>query len=266
MYHGETYDDIKELYYDICQLDVMSGIEIDKAKKEFDVNNVKELDKLRQKYAPVLEHIEKDEEGRDVKKKKVPHFFSHISKQKGFYNPEKKYYCKYHTTMDYLQTIVNGFRIKNPYKKDWSPFTTLLDNEKYYSYNVNQNQIDKIYTMIKKYVNDRKLIYSSDSDSKEDKNERSNKLKVDLIADIESETIGYSTMYRLLSSVEDKENAQIKNLLLEILFLCGNKSFNETIIQSSNEIKQLEIDGNDIKIFDIGFKIAKKRINSCKNE
>lgn len=112
MYHGETYDDIKELYYDICQLDVMSGIEIDKAKKEFDVNNVKELDKLRQKYAPILEHIEKDEEGRDVKKKKVPHFFSHISKQKGFYNPEKKYYCKYHTTMDYLQTIVNGFRIK----------------------------------------------------------------------------------------------------------------------------------------------------------
>lgn len=215
---------LNQLYYDICQLDVMSGIEIDKAKKEFDVNNVKELDKLRQKYAPVLEHIEKDEEGRDVKKKKVPHFFSHISKQKGFYNPEKKYYCKYHTTMDYLQTIVNGFRIKNPYKKDWSPFTTLLDNEKYYSYNVNQNQIDKIYTMIKKYVNDRKLIYSSDSDSKEDKNERSNKLKVDLISDIESETIGYSTMYRLLSSVEDKENAQIKNLLLEILFLCGNKS------------------------------------------
>ena len=28
-YHGATYDDIKELYYDICQLDVMSGIEID---------------------------------------------------------------------------------------------------------------------------------------------------------------------------------------------------------------------------------------------
>ena len=73
-------------------------------------------------------------------------------------------------------------------------------------------------------------------------------------------------MFRLLFFVEDKEYLQIKNLLLEILFLCGNKSFNETIIQSSKEIKQLEIDGNDIKIFDIGFKIAKKRINSCKNE
>ena len=34
MYHGATYNDIKELYYDICQLDVMSGIEIDKARSE----------------------------------------------------------------------------------------------------------------------------------------------------------------------------------------------------------------------------------------
>ena len=50
MYHGSSYNDIKELYYDICQLDVMSGIEIDKAKKEFDVNNSKELDKMREKY------------------------------------------------------------------------------------------------------------------------------------------------------------------------------------------------------------------------
>ena len=69
-------------------------------------------------------------------------------------------------------------------------------------------------------------------------------------------------MYRLLSSIEDKENAQIKNLLLEILFLCGNESFNKAIIQSSSEIKQLEIDGNDLKMFNIGFKITKKRVNS----
>lgn len=107
-----------------------------------------------------------------------------------------------------------------------------------------------------------KLIYSSDSDSKEDKHEKDIKLKTDLISDIESETIGFSTMYRLLSSIEDKENAQIKKLLLEILFLCGNESFNKAIIQSSSEIKQLEIDGNDLKMFNIGFKITKKRINS----
>ena len=30
--------------------------------------------------------------------------------------------------MDYLQTIINGFRIKNPYKKDYLPFVSILDN------------------------------------------------------------------------------------------------------------------------------------------
>ena len=109
MYHGASYDDIKILYYDICQLDIMSGIEIDKAKKEFDIDNSKELDKMREKY--------KEELSDEYNKKKMPHFFSHISRQKGYYNPEKKNYCKYHTSMDYLQTVVNGFKIKNPYKK-----------------------------------------------------------------------------------------------------------------------------------------------------
>ena len=35
--HGASYEDVKELYYDLCQLDVMSGLEIDMAKKEFDI-------------------------------------------------------------------------------------------------------------------------------------------------------------------------------------------------------------------------------------
>lgn len=33
MYHGEVYEEVRELYHDICQLDILSGIEIDKAKK-----------------------------------------------------------------------------------------------------------------------------------------------------------------------------------------------------------------------------------------
>ena len=117
MYSGATYDDIKDLYYDICQLDVMSGIEIDKAKKEFIINNSKELDKLRAKYDEFVREYEETETGELIRgRKKTPHFFSHISKQKGYYNPEKKNYCKYHTSMDYLQTIINGFKIKNSYK------------------------------------------------------------------------------------------------------------------------------------------------------
>lgn len=263
MYHGDSYDDIKELYYDICQLDVMSGIEIDKAKKEFIINNSKELDKLRAKYDDFVREYEEDENGELIRgRKKMPHFFSHISKQKGYYNPDKKHYCKYHTTMDYLQTIINGFKIKNSYKKDWLPFVTILDNSSFRASNVNQKQINKVYSILKKYINDRKNIFATDLDLKEDKNEKVLKLKEDLIAGIEAETIGFSTMYRLLSSLEDKENSQIKNILLEVLFLCGNKSFNKAIIESKKPILQLENDGDDITLFNIGFKITKKEISN----
>nr|DAP47871.1 MAG TPA: RNA-dependent RNA polymerase [Caudoviricetes sp.] len=262
MYQGSTYEEVKDIYYDICQLDVMSGIEIDKAKKEFDINNSKELDKLRQKYVEDLKVYEIDENGNSITRKKMPHFFSHISKQKGFYNPSKKKYCKYNTSMDYLQTVINGFKIKNPYKKDWLPFVSILDNSLFRTSGVNQKQIDKIFNMLKKFVAERKTIYSSDTDSTEDKSERVKKLKEDLIAEIESETIGFSTLYRMLSSLEDKENSQIKNVLLDILWLCGNESFNKAIINSSEEILEIQDDGNDINMFGIGFKIAKKQVNS----
>ena len=255
MYNGATYDDIKDLYYDICQLDVMSGIEIDKAKKEFDINNAKELDKIRDKY--------QDELSDEYHKKKIPHFFAHISRQKGYYNPTKKNYCKYNTSMDYLQTIVNGFRIKNPYKKDWLPFVAVLDNSLFRTSGVNQNQIDKILGTLRKYIADRKNVFGSDLE-KDDKFSKSQLLYSNLVSDIESETIGFSTLYRLLSSLEDKENSQIKNTLLKILYLGGNESFNQAIIHSSSEIEQLEEGGNDIKLFGIDYKITKKQVNSAK--
>lgn len=261
MYHGASYDDIKELYYDICQLDVMSGIEIDKAKKEFDIDNGKELDKLREKYKPFLLETKTDKKGNEVTKKKMPHFFSHISRQKGYYNPEKKDYCKYHTSMDYLQTIVNGFKIKNPYKKDWLPFVAVLDNSKFYSTHVNQNQIDKIYGILRKYISDRKNIFGSELD-RDDKNTKAQLLYSNLVSDIESEIIGFSTLYRLLSSLEDKEHSQIKNTLLQILYLCGNDSFNKAIIDSSSEIEHIEVGGNDLELFNIGYKITKNKVNS----
>lgn len=255
MYHGSSYDDIKELYYDICQLDVMSGIEIDKAKKEFDIDNGKELDKMREKY--------KEELSDEYNKKKIPHFFSHIARQKGYYNPQKKNYCKYHTSMDYLQTVVNGFKIKNPYKKDWLPFVSILDNSLFRTSGVNQNQIDKICIMLRKYISDRKNIFGSDL-NKDDKFSKSQLLYENLVSNIESEVIGFSTLFRLLSSLEDKENSQIKNTLLQVLYLCGNDSFNKAIIDSSTEIEQLEVGGNDIKLFNIGYKVGRKVISNRK--
>jgi len=262
LYNGSTYEQEKDLYYDICQLNALSGTEIDKAKKEFDINTGKELDKLRQKYETFLREYEENEIGELIKgRKKMPHFFSHIARQKGYYNPEKKNYCKYHTSMDYLQTIVNGFRIKNPYKKSYLPFSSVLNSEYFRNSNVNQKQINKIYSLLKKYISERNNIFGSDLDNS-DKHLRCQLLYEDLVADINDEIIGISTMYRLLTSVELKENSKIKNILLQILFSCGNESFKKNIIQNVDEVTELIEGGNDIKLFGIGYKFTKKRLNS----
>ena len=49
IHDGETFEDNAELYYDICKLAVLSGIEIDKAKKEYEVDVCKELNQIKEK-------------------------------------------------------------------------------------------------------------------------------------------------------------------------------------------------------------------------
>ena len=137
------------------------------------------------------------------------------------------------------------------------PFVSILDNSLFRTNRVNQNQIDKICEMLRKYIFERKNIFGSDL-GKDDKFSKSQLLYENLVSDIESEVIGFSTLFRLLSSLEDKENSQIKNTLLQVLYLCGNDNFKKAIIDSSTKIEELEVGGNDIKLFNIGYKIAKK--------
>ena len=50
LYHGASIDDVMELYCDIAQLDVMSNLEIDSAKRENPADNTFELQCLKKKY------------------------------------------------------------------------------------------------------------------------------------------------------------------------------------------------------------------------
>ena len=65
-------------------------------------------------------------------------------------------------------------------------------------------------------------------------------------------------MINLENKVEDIADIYINRLYhLSLIHI-----FNKAIIQSKKEISQLDDNGSDIKIFDIGFKITKKQINS----
>ena len=80
---------IKRLYKDICQLSIMSGLEIDKAKKTLIVDNKTELNKIRDKYKSKIDG-----------KIEYPMFFRELSR-KGRYDSKKKYRY-YNTTLDMI--------------------------------------------------------------------------------------------------------------------------------------------------------------------
>ena len=97
MNNGAPFEEVEELYNDICQLDVMSNLDIDNAKRENPADNVKELKLLKQKYE------ERDEQDRYIR----PKFFMYLDKDKGYYDKERKTYKYYDTTMDYLERVIN---------------------------------------------------------------------------------------------------------------------------------------------------------------
>ena len=91
IHKGESEEKIKEIYGDVCKLSVLSGLEIDKAKRAYDIVNVgKELIALRKKYD-----------------KPSPVFFQEIDES----NKEKQYIF-YDTAMDYVYAIASKIHFR----------------------------------------------------------------------------------------------------------------------------------------------------------
>ena len=91
IHKGESEEKIKEIYGDVCKLAVLSGLEIDKAKRACDIVNVgKELIALRKKYD-----------------KPSPVFFQEIDES----NKEKQYIF-YDTAMDYVYAIASKIHFR----------------------------------------------------------------------------------------------------------------------------------------------------------
>lgn len=96
MHGGAPKEKILEIYNDVCKLAVLSGLEIDKAKRAYDNVNVgKELSALRKKY-----------------NRPAPIFFKEID-EKGKENE----YAFYDTAMDYIYQAVKKFNFQKGKKK-----------------------------------------------------------------------------------------------------------------------------------------------------
>ena len=91
IHHGAPVEKILEIYNDVCKLAVLSGLEIDKAKRAYDNVNVgKELSALRKKY-----------------NRPAPFFFKEIDEKQ-----KESEYAFYDTAMDYIYQAVRAFNFQ----------------------------------------------------------------------------------------------------------------------------------------------------------
>ncbi|MCM1295824.1 MAG: hypothetical protein NC311_09810 [Muribaculaceae bacterium] len=92
IHNGASSADILSIYEDVCKLAVLSGLEIDKAKRSFEnVNIGKELNALRKKYD-----------------KPSPKFFAEIDE-----NAKGKQYDFYNTAMDYIYKLISKVKFRS---------------------------------------------------------------------------------------------------------------------------------------------------------
>lgn len=241
---NKTIDDITELYCDIAQLDVMSNIEIDSAKKEYPVDNVQELRAIKAKYARV------DNAGKRI----MPGFFAPVSRKKGYYNPDKKTYLSHDTTMDYLQVAMREFR-KTRESKKYIPFVDILKADYANLSKCNFEQVDRVLDLVQATKDEISAVWSDPTIS-------DNCEKYRLVDEVRQKCIDYigsirfngTTMFMLLSMIEEEKYKSISRTLFAILFGAPNLSFFEILDDSRQPRDVLVEDKNGyIHIYDLSF-------------
>lgn len=251
---GSEFNDVLGLYCEIAKLDVLSGIEIDKAKKEFSVDSVAEIRRLRTMY------VDLDASGKQIK----PNFFGKIARMKGYYDSDRKNYMFHDTTMDYLQHSLNSYRATRTNVKV-IPFSELLiSDESYSNRSVKYPQVDRILDLVRNTRNQIQMVWDSTGSGLD------NTDKAHIVSEIRSECCDYiksiqlnrHTAYKLLLAIEDPRNKDISRSLFYMLFSLPNKSFLELLDESKQKfyvLDEVETDECDLVIYD--FKFAKRAVN-----
>lgn len=270
-----------ELYCDIAQLDVMSNLEIDSAKRENPADNTFELQCLKKKYDV------RDEKGRHIR----PLFFRYIDSYKGYrdgyyiYVEEDGEYIKqgvvesyreaqaikekasvmiergrmtyqrHETSMDYLELAINKFRTKSAKKKP-KKFSDILVSSDNLHGQVWYPQVNRIIDMVRETKKSIAAIWSNDDGL-------SNKKKRDLAEEIRQECIDYvcnikigeKTMRYIVGLIDSKDYVDISRFLFGILFGVPNEEFYKLIELSKTSIYKLqENQCGDVMIYDFCYK------------
>ena len=252
--HGANFSDIKDLYYDTCQLSVMSNIEIDKAKKEFDIDNVAELKKLKEKW------IRRDEDRRIIK----PYFFEFLAKEKGYYNSDRKSYVHHSTSMDYLHEIMDRYRSPRAKEKAIDLFE-IIDYSGFNSSSAKTTQIQKIIKIIQDYQITSYNIWNSEELTASEKYRDYVQAKEELIDGINKMTINSHTLLLLFRRLN--KDKRLKQYIVSILFNIGNQTAYQLIKKSKSGIDYLEEDPDgDIQLYNFHYSKKSQKMPEMVNK
>ena len=235
--------EIREIYKDIAQLDVMSGCEIDKAKKILPIDNSAELARLKEKY------LRRDKDERKIR----PNFFAPIAKSKGYYNNKKINYQRHDTAMDYLEHALNCFKLP----KDKDPYIKLPEmfvNNISYTDAV-YKQAHRIVRIIRDARAKIKNVWSDPVLQSDQKWIVTSDIKNECIQYVNGLLINPNTAMLLLSMSESADCKDISGFMTQVLFGVPNEVFYDVVRSSREDVGLVERDENgDLEFFGKKFK------------
>lgn len=257
---GVSLDENRELYNDICKLDVLSGVEIDKAKKEFTIDSAKEIEILKRKY--------KLTEGDKTVK---PMFFKMITQENGYELSEDVIYRYFETPMDYLQRAIvsANYRQARKCSKETIPFMNIVRKPSTRIKSGYYHQLKDALIEQMREINARIKTTFMDYECK-GKDERGEVKRVakDYKQDC-IEVIGHISsheylMYIILKELDKKENRSIKTLMFETLFGRLDEAFIAMISQSREPIEVITEDPlGEERLYDFSFKRVLKQAKTA---
>lgn len=219
------WDSGADVYLDICKLAVMSNIEIDKAKREYDVDMVRELADIKANCG-----------------KEKPMFFKMITTENGYKLNPNQDYRRFNTPMDWLQKAINGKRLAKPAPPDMKFSDIVVSGE---NDTKSCRRVKNIVRCAEKAYNKKCRLYADyENKSKDEKKETwlaVNELKVDLKKEVVLKS--ESDMRLLLKKIEDIPKG-VGNMLLDIIFSDSN---NLKYLVNDPDRSRLALVGDDEK-------------------
>lgn len=145
---GKKHENLEELYKDICQLNSLSCIEIDRCKKTSPVNTAKELKKIREKGY--------------LKDGVKPNFMKWCNEYEQ--GEKKPKYHKFEAGMDYLEDIISD-EIVELEDIEYMKLSSIIKKDK----EANRGTVKKAIEIINRYLNEINKLYADKTLTKKEK-------------------------------------------------------------------------------------------------